>query len=196
MLGFGGGAQNQLLSTSGIITKDTHRSQHLPLASYRGENLVYHPNANGVFLGRTHDRLTDTIFTPQLSPTKARNNEAFAATISDGITASFPPKKPRGGQIRIQSSMSNATNTTNPVSKDPFINASTHGKTPRTTTTRNLSSLAPFCGQIRERELYISIFWFETTGEALSAPGVLTPYLPRGGGFERCWELATNKVYT
>lgn len=62
MLG-SGGDHNELLTTSGIIVQDVYGYHYLTLASHGfppGREIVYHPNPNGVYVGRVHDELTDT----------------------------------------------------------------------------------------------------------------------------------------
>ncbi len=76
-----GGTFNELLTTSGIVVTPASHGFLL------GKEMVYHPNRNGVFLGRVHDRLTDTdIALLRLSTSQVYQNETFGAKISDGTT--------------------------------------------------------------------------------------------------------------
>lgn len=85
-----GGIFNELLTTSGIVVEDEFGYKYLTLVSHGfplGKEMVYHPNRNGVFLGRVHDRLTDTdIALLRLSTSQVYQNETFGAKLSDGTT--------------------------------------------------------------------------------------------------------------
>jgi hypothetical protein len=92
--GSGGGA-NELLTTSGVLVKDKYGFTYLTLASHGfplGRESIFHPNANGLLLGRVHDRLTDTdIALGRISSSQEIRNETFGARLSDD-TSILPQK--------------------------------------------------------------------------------------------------------
>lgn len=92
-----GGISNELLTTSGIVVEDEFGYKYLTVASHGfplGKDMVYHPNRSGVFLGRVHDRPSDTdIALLRLTTSQVYRNETFGAKLSDGTTVN--PQKIR-----------------------------------------------------------------------------------------------------
>lgn len=87
MLSSGGGL-NELLTTSGIVVEDDYGYKYLTLASHgfpSGRESVYHPNSNGVLLGRVHDRLkASDVALLKISSSQGFHNETFGARLPDG----------------------------------------------------------------------------------------------------------------
>lgn len=83
--------RNELLTASGIIviskmSMEINTLRWQAMASLRTQNTFYHPNINGILLGRVYERLTDTdIGLLKLPPRQKCSNEAFGARLDPGV---------------------------------------------------------------------------------------------------------------